>query len=306
MALASTLLSNGSPDALTVVDHISSRLEPYEAETSYGIFDAFIILLREGMEALLVVVALLAFLKRSGNGSKQGWIWMGAGVGLAASIGLAFILQAVFSRAVNPNNRELLEGVTGLVAAVMLVYVSYWMHSKSSAQAWTKYIAQRTTAALATGSLFGLALLSFLAIFREGAETALFYLGIAPAIKTSDLFIGLAAAVVVLGVIGFLMVVAGVRIPVTKFMAVASILVFFLCFKFVGAGIHSLQVSGIAPATAESYLPSSDFLGLFPTWQTVIPQLVLLALAITVVVHGRLSERITNQQPPLTTAPAAS
>lgn len=278
MALAYSLSQQKSPDLKNVLARMASRLEPFKDATTYGIFDATIILLREGLEALLVVVALLAFLKKSGNTTNQSWIWSGAVAGLAASIALGIAIQALFASAVNSSNREMLEGVTGLVASVMLIYVSYWMHNKSSAAAWNRYIKSRTTAVLARGSLFGLAALAFLAIFREGAETVLFFLGMGSNISASDLFIGLAIGAVLLAIIGFLLVVVGMRIPMGPFFRVASILVFYLCFKFVGTGVHSLQVGSVLSATPATYLPENGFFGLYPTWETTIAQLALLLI----------------------------
>ncbi len=278
MALAYTLAKQKSADLPGVLNRMSTRLEPFENPNTYGIFDATIILLREGLEALLVVVALLAFLKKSGNETKQSWIWGGSIAGLAVSIGLGTAIQLLFSSAINSSNREMIEGITGLVAAVMLIYVSYWMHNKSSTVAWQKYIRAKSSSALAKGSLFGLAALSFLAIFREGAETVLFFLGMGSGISAADLILGLALGAVLLGILGFLLVVVGVRIPMGPFFRVASILVFYLCFKFVGTGVHALQVGGILPTTTATYLPENGFLGLFPTWETTIAQLALLLL----------------------------
>src|SRR5262249_9538567 len=149
---------------------------------------------------------------------------------------------------VNPANRELLEGVIGLFAATMLIYVSYWLHSKSSISGWQSYINAQTRGSLKGGSLVGIAVLAFLAVFREGAETALFYLGMVGNISNSDLLIGLAIGFGALAILGYLLVVVGVRIPMRPFFAVASVLVFYLCFKFIGTGIHALQVSGYVPA----------------------------------------------------------
>lgn len=291
MALALTLLNQNSPEAKAVLDRMYTRLEPYKNAGNYGIFDAFIILLREGLEALLVVVALVTFLRKSGNANKQGWIWGGAGVGIVISVILGIAVQLFFASTINASNRELIEGITGLVAAAMLFYVSYWMHSKASAGAWQRYIKQKSTAALATGSLFGLALLSFLAIFREGAETVLFYLGIGSSISTSDLLIGLGTGTLALIVLGVLMLVIGLRIPMGPFFTIASLLVFYLCFKFIGTGLHALQVANILPSHSASYLPENSFFGLFPTWETTIVQLVVLLIGITVVVISRLPAR---------------
>ncbi len=288
LALAATLLASGSSEALPVLDRLATLLAPYQGQASYGVMDAAIILVREGLEALLVVVALLSFLNRVGEGSKQAWIWVGVGIGLLGSIMLALILQFAFATTVTAANRELVEGVTGLVAAAMLLYVSHWMHSKSSLAAWNQYIREQGTAALAKGSVWGLSSIAFLAIFREGAETALFYLGIAPSIAMSDLLTGIGLATVALVILGALMIGVGVRLPIRPFMTVASALVFFLCFKFIGTGIHALQVSGIIPATSATYLPGNGLLGVFPTWETTVAQLLLLGVAAVIVLGPRL------------------
>jgi high-affinity iron transporter len=289
MALASTLASQNSPQTVDVVNRMATRLQPYRTAQSYGIFDADIIILREGLEALLVIVALSAFLRKSGNAAGQTWLWLGATAGLVLSIALGLAIQAFFGAIVNPSNRELLEGVIGLFAAVMLIYVSYWLHSKASLGGWQRYIDERTSQAIQGGQLFGLAVLAFLAVFREGAETALFYLGMVGNISTSDLLSGLGAGFGGLAVLGFLMLVVGVRIPMRPFFTVASVLVFYLCFKFAGTGVHALQVSGLVPAGSASYLPTFDFLGLYPTWPTTIAQVVLLAAAAWVVLRERLA-----------------
>lgn len=283
MALAYSMAAQRSPDTVTVVNRMATRLEPYREVSQYGIFDAAAILIREGLEALLIVVALLAFLQRSGNGAGQVWVWSGGGVGLAASIVLGLGIQAFFSSIINPSNRELMEGIIGLGAAAMLVYVSYWLHSKASAHGWQRYISQRTSAAIQGGRLFGLALLAFLAIFREGAETALFFLGMIGNITTGDLLLGLGIGSSALAVLGVLIAAIGIRIPMRPFFIVASLLVFYLCFKFIGTGVHGLQLAGVVPYASASFLPAIDPLGMYSTWPTTIAQLILLAAGLAVV-----------------------
>ena len=277
------------------VERMRSALAPFAAERqTYTAFDAGLIILREGLEALLVIVALLAFLRRSGNADKRGWIWTGGALGVLASVVVAVILQTIFSSVTAGVNREVLEGVTGLVAATLLFYVSYWLHSKASLSAWKKYIDQRTTQALARGSMVGLALLAFLAVFREGAETAVFYLGMAPAIELRDLLLGMGAGVAILAVIAVLMLVVGVRLPLRPFFRVAGLLVYYLGFKFVGTGLHALQVAGALPTTPAPVLsshPVFEFFGIYPTWQTLLPQIVLLIGALAVWFYLRAQDR---------------
>jgi high-affinity iron transporter len=277
--VAALIKAGDAPGARRIIERMIDELQPLSEANRYGAFDAAIILLREGLEALLIIAALLAIVKRAGAGGKQGWVWGGAAAGVAASLAVALLLTAAFRGASTGANRELIEGITALAAAAMLFYVSYWLHSKSHLGAWQAYLRQKTSAALATGSLFSLAALAFMAVFREGAETALFYIGIASSIALTDLLLGITAALAALAVIGVLMLWIGVRIPLRPFFLASSALVFYLGFKFIGTGIHALQVAGAIPASPTPFALSVDLLGLFPTWETVIPQVLLLALA---------------------------
>lgn len=267
------------------------QLAPLLDTQAYTAFDAGAIILREGLEALLVVAALLTFLRRSNNSDKQRWVWIGAGVGVLLSLGVAVLLQAIFSQVAAGRNREIIEGVTGLLAAAMLFYVSFWLHSTASLNGWRRYIDANTTRALARGNLIGLALLAMMAIFREGAETAIFYLGIAPAIALQDLLLGIGAGLAILGVTAWLILAAGVKLPLRLFFQVAGLLVFYLGFKFVGTGIHALQVAGVVSATPIPWLPAIPFLGIYPTWETLTPQLLVLGIGIGVYISSRRRER---------------
>lgn len=308
MARAYTLLTRIPADltgARAVLQQMKADLDPIAASAGkYGVFDAAVILLREGIEALLVVGGVLAFLYKTGNAAKARWIWAGSGLGVAASIVIAFLVTILFSQATAGANREVLEGVTGLVAAVMLIYVSYWMHSKANLNAWHRYVGQMTMTALARNKMFSLALISFLAIFREGAETVLFYVGIAPSITVTDLALGLLIGTVGLAIFGAVILVFGVKIPVRPFFLTTSVLVYYLAFKFIGTGIHALQVAGLVSATHGDYLPTLDFLGMYPTWETTLVQLALLVGAATVLVVGRLRDSMERGRP--TAASAAS
>ncbi|MBS1967069.1 MAG: FTR1 family protein [Chloroflexi bacterium SZAS-1] len=280
--------------ATAALGTLRSTLTPYTTSSSYTAIDAGLIILREGLEALLVVVALLAFLRKSGNSHKRGWIWAGAGMGVLASIGAALLLQAIFNQISAGRSRELLEGITGLVAAALLFYVSYWLHSKARLHSWQKYISQQTTQALARGSMIGLALLAFLAVFREGAETAVFYLGMAPSISMRDLLIGIGSGSAILVVLAVLMLVAGVKIPLRPFFRVAGLLVYYLGFKFVGTGLHALQVADALPTSpigSGAPNPVLEFFGIYLTWQTLLPQLALLVAAVVVYLYLRAQDQ---------------
>lgn len=280
---------------LATVQRMQGYLAPIASKTAYGPFDAATLLLREGLEALLVVVALLGFLKRAGHAEKSVWIWGGAGAGLAVSAILAVAVKVLIGTGAFGSNNFLITGYTGVFAAVMLIWVGYWLHSKSSVSEWNRYIREKSSAALATGSLMSLATLSFLAVFREGTETVLFYIGMASAITTQDLLLGLGLGLVVLAVVAVAMLKLGMKVPLRPFFLVSSLLVFYLGFKFTGMGIHGLQLAGVLPATVAPYLPHIDFLALYPNWQSTLPQLGLLVGALALVIWNRRRDRAAGQ-----------
>jgi len=265
--------------ALAVVKSMREYLAPVAGKTSYTLFDAAVILLREGLEALLVVVALLGLLNKAGLSNKSGWIWGGVGAGVLVSAGLAVAVKLLFGTGAFGNNNFLIAGWTGIFGAVMLVYVSYWLHSQSSVQDWQRYIRERSGTALATGNLISLAALSFVAVLREGTETVLFYVGMAASIGLRDLLLGLGLGVAVLVLMAVLMLTLGMKVPIRPFFRLSSLLVFYLAFKFIGNGVHALQLAGALPATVVPYLPKIDFLSVYPNWESTLPQLLLLALA---------------------------
>jgi len=274
--------------AIKVIDRMHGYLSLLDGNTSYGIVDVITIILREGLEALLVVVALLGFLKKSGQENKKSWIYGGVVIGSIVSIVLAILVKLLFTSGTFGNNNFLISGWTGVFAAVMLIYVSYWLHSKSSVSSRNDDIQDKSYKSLAKGSLFSLGFLAFLAVFREGTEVVLFYIGMASSIKLTDLFLGIALGFAILIIIAVLMLKIGLRIPMKPFFLVSSLLVFYLGLKFTGMGINGLQLAGLLPATSSDALPTISALAVYPTWQGVIPQALLVVIAIVVTLHNKL------------------
>ncbi|KGE20716.1 FTR1 family iron permease [Paenibacillus wynnii] len=262
--------------ALAALDNMLSELTPLAGESSYTAWDAALILLREGLEAILVLAALLAYLKRNDSRNAQKWVWSGAASGLIGSIGLAVVLTYSISRAASGGAREMIEGITGLMAVVMMLTIGRWLHEKSNTAAWNSYVGRQVDGALAKGSLWSLFSISALAILREGAETTIFYVGMAPSIETSQLLIGIAGALFVLIIMGYAIIALSARLPIAAFFRTATVLIYYLVFRFLGESLHSLQVAGKLPAHVQSGWPSVSWLGLYPTLETVLPQLLLL------------------------------
>ncbi len=242
-----------------------------------GVVDAATILLREGFEALLVFAALLAFLRKAGQQDKNKYLYAGALLGLVASFAVAWIFGAAFTA--NVANRELAEGVISLIAAVMLFYVSYWLISKANAEQWQKYIAGQTQASLQENNVWSLAFVAFLAVFREGFETVLFYAALIPQIGWTSAGLGMGIATLALVLIAVAILVFGMKIPVKPFFTITGVLLYYLAFKFAGIGIHEMQEGQKIGETTIAWLPKIKAIGLYPTVETVAAQSILLAAA---------------------------
>ncbi|MBB6672684.1 FTR1 family iron permease [Cohnella nanjingensis] len=280
ISLSSALLSN-PPDyakAGGLADQLMRQLEPYANASGYSAWDAAVILFREGLEAILIIAALLAMLSRAGHADKRKWIWSGAGAGFVASAAFAFVLTVLLSNLSTGSSREMLEGITGLIAVVFMITVGAWLHGKSNLANWNRFVERAIGASLAKGAVWSLALTAFLSVLREGAETIIFYVGMAPTIRIQDLLLGIGGSVVVLAAIAFAILKLSARIPVRPFFLLAGLLLYYMAFKFVGKSIHALQVAGKLPAHVPGYLPEVPSLGIFNCWEVIIPQAAVLVL----------------------------
>ena len=254
---------------------------------------AFLILIREGLEALLVVAAVIAYLVKSGNKRFAKWIYLGVVAGLAGS-GLVAVLFTFLFGGSGPI-QEISEGVCALIATLMLLWTSNWMLNKSSVEAWNNYIRNKTEAAVAgaqskvesgqglgLGMIASLAMLSFLAVFREGAETVIFYESIYSMSQDAHgMWVGGLAAAAVLTVIFLILRFTSVKIPIGPFFLVTSIVMAALVVIFAGGGIHALIEGDLIEGTYLSSVPTNDWIGLYPYVETITAQ-VIAAIAVVV------------------------
>jgi high-affinity iron transporter len=249
--------------------------------TGWGaFFQSFLIILREGLEAILVVGAVVAFLIKTGHRERLKSIWVGVGLALVASLATAVALRTLFIAM--PASREIVEAVTMLLAVVVLFSVSYWLISKVEAAKWQRFIQEKVGTALEHGGGRALALVSFLAVYREGAETALFYQALfheGPNVAL-PLTLGIVVGLAALAVIFTLFYRYGVRIPLRPFFAVTSILLYYMAFVFMGKGVRELQEGNVVPITVISGGPHIDTMGIYPSVETLAAQGVLVVLLI--------------------------
>ncbi len=274
-------------------DDIGSQLETLNQEikstiskTSYTFWDAALILLREGVEALLIIMALLTVTRKSEQTKASKWIVAGSVIGIVLSIALAFIFKAIFENL--GSTRELTEGLVGIGSVILMIIVGIWLHSKSSLDSWQNFINKNIDKAMSTGSIVTFGLVAFLSVFREGAETIIFYLGIVGKISTWSLILGIIVASVILALIAIFFNQITKWIPIHRLFFIMSLFIFILAFKILGVSIHTLQILNIVPQHTINHLPFIDLIGFYPTYETLIPQL---ALVILVVIYYTMSKK---------------
>ena len=273
-------------DAATLDGGAAGNVNAFTKAITSSAGQAFLILIREGLEALLVVAAVVAYLVKSGNRRFTKWIYLGVLAGLAGS-GLIAVLFTFLFGGSGPI-QEISEGVCALIAMLMLLWTSNWMLNKSSVEAWNRYIRTKTESAVADaqnkvaagegvglGMVVSLAMLSFLAVFREGAETVIFYESIYSMSRDAQgMWIGGIAAGVVLLVIFLVLRFTSVKIPIGPFFLVTSILMAVLVVIFAGGGIHALIEGDLIDGHYLSSVPTNDWIGLYPYVECLAAQAI--------------------------------
>ncbi len=255
-----------------------------ESQSDWQMFIySLLIILREGLEALLIVAAIVTYLIKNNHQDKLPVIRQSVYVALVASIVTAVIFQLVFT-ANSGENRELLEGFTMMFAVVMLFMMSYWLLSKVEAENWKRYLEGKLSTALTTGSLIGLWLTSFLAVYREGAETVLFYYALVSDAKSAVsffyLFAGFVIGVLALVVCYFIMRYSVVKLPLKPFFMFTGSFMYLMAFVFAGKSVLELIEGKLFEPTLLSGFPEISWLGIYPYVETLTPQIVLLIAAV--------------------------
>ena len=275
---------------LPLLDQAQQRLSEKNSLTPTAAFVAsLVILLREGLEALLVLIALSAFLMKTDRRDAMpylhfGWI-------SALLLGGVTWLVSEHILQISGATREVTEGVAALTAAAVLLFVSYWLHNKTSAEGWQKFIQGSVESALKGSKLWGLAGLSFITVYREVFETILFYQALwvqTEGNSANAVIEGFLAASLILIVIAWLAIKYSVRLPLRQFFAATGALLLVLAFIFAGKGIAALQEAGKVSQTLTSF-PTVEWLGVFPSWEGLVLQATVLIIALSVYINNRRS-----------------
>ena len=264
-------------------------LSQIDTSASYNFFDAMLILLREGVEALLIVMALVTTLKAAKMKKGLKWVYTGAVLGILASLAIAVLLQFLFPAVSSGSNREIIEGAVGIFAVLMMILVGIWLHSKSSIKKWNDFMESQMKAVTATGSFISMFALSFLAVFREGAETILFYAGIYPRIDKAGFFLGIGLALLVLFVLALVMNKASAYFKPHRIFLILTWLIYALAFKMLGVSLHALQLTNILPNHLMNGFPSIEWAGIYPSLEVMTCQLIFVVTILIVTWKNRES-----------------
>lgn len=278
------LMSDGAPnktvraeiDVILKMLHEDANELDGKKESGWSVLLAsFIIIFREGLEAILVIAAISAYLVRSGNIRMVKVVYMSSLFAVFASVLAAIALNSIVN--LSGANQEIIEGVAMLLATVVLFFISNWMFSKAEAEAWKNYVEGKVKSAISSGSSIALGFAAFLAVFREGAETILFYQAMLSESKEhmDMVWYGLAIGTLVLAVIFIIIRFGTMRLPLKPFFIGTSILMYIMAIAFAGGGVKELQEADIIHVTPVDFVRSIEVLGIYPTVETLLPQIFM-------------------------------
>jgi len=266
-------------------DQLTQSLELTKKSSNWDLFlYAFIIILREGFEALIIVAAVIALLIKSGNSKHLNIVYSALGVAVVLSIATAYGLNYIFGSENAGQTREVMEGAVMLIAVVLLFYVGFWLLSNASSKKWSAYIQGQISNSLSSGDSKMLWWTVFLAVYREGAETVLFYLALlfdakSPA-ATSMVAAGFVAGLAALIIVYIVIKKFSLKIAIKPFFIATSVIIFYMSVVFVGKGVMELVEGKVFVPTVIDGLPTITWIGFYPYVQSLVPQAVMIVLLI--------------------------
>lgn len=275
---------------LSKIDQASNTLANRKIEGATAFTSSLIILLREGLEALLVVAALAAFLLKTGRADAMRYLHLGWLSALVAGFATWYIATHVIT--IGGAQREITEGVAALLAAAVLFYVGFWLHSKTPGKQWQKFIQSSIDRALSAPTLWSLSGLVFISVYRECFETILFYQALWSQTAGNGqamVIYGFVAAVVCLLIVAGAVLRYGVRLPLREFFGATAIFLFILATIFAGKGIVALQEADMLPMTPLGF-NAIEILGIYPNLQGLSIQTVMVLLAALLLLKTKLGQ----------------
>lgn len=285
-------IETGVEEALALITEAREVMEEKESSYWLSFSLAASVVLREGLEAFLIIIIMLSILRKAKANKAIKWLHGGWITALLSGVVGWFFADKLLN--FGGASRELMEGIIALFAVCILLYIGFWMHSKSNARKWNEYVKQRIDKMLSRESMFGLAVFSFIVVFREVFESILFLSAIRleeGADYRSAVGFGVLAALGLVAIIGLLMLRFSKRIPIPQLFKFSSIVISILAIILVGKGIHAIQESGYFSITEFPINLRLGLLGLYPTIETVLAQISLAGALLLVWIFRFRSQR---------------
>ena len=273
---------------LAIIKDMQTELSSINSN-DYSIFDVAMIPFREGLEAMLIISLLLSVVKQRANKKAKHWIIGGSTLGGLTSLVIGLVVYYALSVVAFGTNSQLINGYAGIFSSLMLVIVGIWMHKSSDVSKMTNFYKEKSQRS-ANGGVFGLAALAFLAVIREGLEIVIFVIGLVGKVSMQQLILGFALGIGFLALVAVVMFVFERRLPLKAFFMLSSLVIFYLSIKFMGSGMHSLQLADQLPNQIVSYLPTLTTLSVYPSWISFLPQLVIVFIILGYLIKRKKGE----------------
>ena len=267
------------------LQELNSEIKDTVGQGEYSFVDVMIIFLREGIEVLLIIMTLTTMTRKVKDVKGTSSVVGGALLGLILNIGLG--ITFIYTIGNNGVVREGMEAILGIVAVVLMYVVGIWMHRRSNAQRWNEMIQSMYNNAMSNGNLILLGTIGLISVLREGVEVIIFYMGMIGSITTKDFILGIGLAIIILIIFAFAFRFIVKLIPVRFIFRVLSILIFVMTFKMLGVSIQKLQLLGYMSQHSIEGLPTLSWIGFYPSFETIIAQVILIILILIFVLNNR-------------------
>lgn len=267
--------------AKSLITDASSAIKNKNYTFGFAFILAASIILREGIEAFLIIITILGVLKSINESKAVKWVHGGWILALIIGIISLFFINVIIS--FNAQSRELMEGFGSLFAVILLLYVGFWLHSKTEAKKWKEFVEHKIMRLVSNNNMIGLAIISFIVVFREAFESAIFLSAIELQIDQSSksgIYFGAVSSLILVLLLAWLALKFAVKLPIMKLFKYSAVTIVILSIVLAGKGIQAFQESGYMSITQIPIKLNLPLIGFYPTMETTIAQLFVLLLTI--------------------------
>ena len=275
------IIQNDVAKAQTLISDANFAMQNKNYSFGFAFILAASIILREGIEAFLIIITILGVLKSINENKAVKWVHGGWIAALIVGIVSMFFVSLIVS--FNAQSRELMEGFGSLFAVILLLYVGFWLHSKTEAKKWKEFVEHKIMKLVNNNNMIGLAVISFVVVFREAFESAIFLSAIELQIDQSaksGVYLGAISSLILVLLLAWIALKFAVKLPIMKLFKYSAVTIVFLSIVLAGKGIQAFQESGYVSITQIPIKLNLPLIGFYPTMETTIAQLFVLVFTL--------------------------